>query len=68
MTKEGELEVNDIIEVRRMRYLKDDQWIPARVTYVDDRKIEVQALRGTFDGTHDLEALPRNQQPGRFWR
>jgi hypothetical protein len=64
----SELKVGDIIEVRRIKIFEGDIWIPARVIHVEDHKIEVQALEGTFDGKHDLEALPTNQPKGRFWR
>jgi hypothetical protein len=64
----SELKVGDVIEVRRIKIFEGDIWIPARVIRIEPYKIEVQCLKGTFDGTHDLEALPTNQQAGRFWR
>ena len=67
MTPEGRIEINDIVEVRRIRFNAPDEWIGAIVTHVDDRKLEVKALKDTFDGEHDQVALPMFGKE-RFWR
>ena len=64
------MEVDDIVEVLSYRLdsgLIREVWTPAVVIHVEPHKIEVRALKGTFDGEHKLKALPTSEK-GRTWK